>query len=59
MSRTKAEGKRLGRPASLTTEQRGSMAQRPEEGAGVSALVREFKTSGQTILRISEAVPAA
>ena len=58
LSRAKAEGKRLGRPASLTVDQRGSVARRLEEGVGVSALAREFKTSRQTILRIRDATPA-
>ena len=59
LSRARAEGKRLGRPASLTAEQRGSVARRLAEGAGVSALAREFKTSRQTILRIRDAMPTA
>jgi len=58
LSRAKAEGKRLGRPASLAADQRSSVAQRLREGAGVSALAREFKTSRQTILRIRDATPA-
>ena len=57
LSRAKAEGKRLGRPASLTADQRGSVARRLGEGAGVSALAREFRTSRQTILRIRDAIP--
>src|SRR5215218_9246567 len=52
LSRAKAEGKRLGRPASLTTEQRKEAVRRLREGATVSALAREFKTSRQTILRV-------
>src|SRR5918994_2198155 len=47
-SRAKAEGKRLGRPASLTREQRKAVVRRLGEGATVSALAREFKTSRQT-----------
>ncbi len=58
LSRAKAEGKRLGRPTSLMADQRSSVAQRLREGAGVSALAREFKTSRQTILRIRDATPA-
>jgi len=57
LSRAKAEGKRLGRPASLTAEQRKSVTQRLTEGASVSALAREFKTSRQTILRVKGAMP--
>jgi putative DNA-invertase from lambdoid prophage Rac len=58
LSRAKAEGKRLGRPASLTAEQRKEVVRRLEEGATVSALAREFKTSRQTILRVRDAMPA-
>ena len=57
LNRAKADGKRLGRPASLTVDQRGSVMRRLGEGAGVSALAREFKTSRQTILRIRNAMP--
>lgn len=38
LSRAKAEGKRLGRPASLTADQHRSVARRLEEGAGVSSV---------------------
>ena len=58
LSRAKAEGKRLGRPASLTAEQRRSVLRRLEEGAAVSALAREFGTSRQTILRVRDETPA-
>ncbi len=51
--------RRAGRPASLTAEQRGSVTQRLGEGAGVSAVAREFKTSRQTILRIRDTMPAS
>lgn len=59
LSRAKAEGKRLGRPASLTAEQRKEVARRLGEGAAVSALAREFKTSRQTILRVRGAAAAS
>ena len=59
LSRAKAEGKRLGRPASLTPEQRKEVARRLGEGATVSALAREFGTSRQTILRVRDATPAS
>jgi putative DNA-invertase from lambdoid prophage Rac len=55
LSRAKAEGKRLGRPASLTAEQRRAVVRRLAEGGPVSALAREFKTSRQTILRVRDA----
>ena len=59
LSRAKAEGRRLGRPASLMMEQRKEVARRLQEGATVSALAREFKTSRQTILRVRDAMPAS
>src|SRR3954447_26002533 len=58
LSRAKAEGKRLGRPASLTAEQRRGVLRRLGEGAAVSALAREFETSRQTILRVRDGTPA-
>jgi putative DNA-invertase from lambdoid prophage Rac len=59
LSRARAEGKRLGRPASLTMEQRKEVARRLGEGATVSTLAREFKASRQTILRVRDAMPAS
>jgi len=48
LSRARAEGRRLGRPDSLTSEQRAEVARQLGEGASVSALARSFKTSRQT-----------
>ena len=58
LSRAKAEGKTLGRPPSLTDDQRRAVELRLEEGATVSALAREFKTSRNTIMRVRDAMPA-
>jgi putative DNA-invertase from lambdoid prophage Rac len=55
LSRAKAEGKTLGRPSSLTDDQRRAVEQRLEDGATVSALAREFKTSRNTIMRVRDA----
>jgi putative DNA-invertase from lambdoid prophage Rac len=55
LNRAKAEGKTLGRPASLTTDQRSEVSQKLKVGAGVSALAREFKTTRQTIMRVRDA----
>jgi putative DNA-invertase from lambdoid prophage Rac len=55
LSRTKAEGKALGRPPSLTDDQRKAVARRLKEGATVSALAREFNTSRNTITRMRDA----
>jgi len=55
LNRAKAEGKTLGRPTSLTTDQRWEVSQKLKAGAGVSSLAREFKTSRQTIMRVRDA----
>ena len=57
LSRAKAEGKTLGRPSSLTEDQRREIERRLREGITVSALAREFNTSRQTIMRVRNAVP--
>jgi putative DNA-invertase from lambdoid prophage Rac len=59
LNRAKAEGKTLGRPASLNDDQRRDLAQRLKDGVGVSALSRAFKTSRQTIMRIRDGASAA
>ena len=59
LNRAKAEGKTLGRPASLTDDQRRDVTRRLNEGTGVSTLAREFKTSRQTIMRIRDSFPAS
>ena len=56
LSRAKAEGKTLGRPASLTEDRRKVVEQRLMDGASVSTLAREFKTSRQTIMRVRDAM---
>jgi putative DNA-invertase from lambdoid prophage Rac len=58
LSRAKNEGKTLGRPSSLTNDQRREVERRLREGITVSALAREFKTSRQTIMRVRDAMPA-
>jgi putative DNA-invertase from lambdoid prophage Rac len=55
LSRAKAEGKTLGRPASLTQAQQSDVARRLNEGATVSALARELKISRQSVMRIRDA----
>jgi putative DNA-invertase from lambdoid prophage Rac len=55
LSRAKAEGKTLGRPPSLTDDQRKAVERRLEQGATVSALAREFNTSRNTIMRVRDA----
>src|SRR3954471_13599 len=58
LSRAKAEGKVLGRPPSLTADQRKAVERRLEHGATVSALAREFNTSRNTIMRVRDAISA-
>jgi putative DNA-invertase from lambdoid prophage Rac len=55
LNRAKAEGKTLGRPSSLTKDQREAVTLQLQGGAGVSGLAREYKTSRQTITRIRDA----
>ena len=57
LERAKAAGRKLGRPESLSPEQRQEAARRLAQGATISTLAREFKTSRQTIMRVRDAVP--
>ena len=56
LARAKAEGNSLGRPSTLTNDQRGDVVRRLDDGASVSALAREYATSRQTIRRVRNAV---
>src|SRR5690242_5391583 len=58
LSRAKAEGKVLGRPPSVTEDQRRAVERRLEQGATVSALAREFDTGRNTIMRVRDAISA-
>jgi putative DNA-invertase from lambdoid prophage Rac len=58
LSRAKAEGKTLGRPSSLTDDQRRDVERQLRAGVTVSTLAREFNTSRQTIMRLRDAMPA-
>ena len=55
LERAKAAGRKLGRPASLSPEQRQEVERRLDQGATISALAREFKTSRQTVMRVRDA----
>ena len=57
LARARAAGRKLGRPASLSPEQRQDVARRLDQGATISALARAFKTSRQTIMRVRDAMP--
>ncbi len=56
LERAKAAGRKLGRPESLSPEQRQEVAWRLDQGATISALARAFKTSRQTIMRVRDAM---
>jgi len=51
LSRARSTGKALGRPASLSEDQKRQIAARLDAGGSVSALAREYRTSRQTISR--------
>jgi putative DNA-invertase from lambdoid prophage Rac len=59
LNRAKAQGRTLGRPASLNDDQRRDVARRLKDGAGMSALSRAFMTGRQTIMRIRDCASAA
>ena len=52
LSRARAEGKAIGRPASITGEDRQTAEKLLADGMSVSAIARHFKTSRATIKRI-------
>ncbi len=53
LSRAKAQGKRLGRPASLTPEQQETVRLRRRQGASLGLLAKEFGVSRSAIQRLS------
>ena len=55
LARAKAEGKILGRPPALSSEQQSLVRQRLANGESVSAIARDIKTSRQTIMRARDA----
>lgn len=55
LSRAKAQGKRLGRPPLLTTEQQATVIKRRAEGASLGMLAKEFGISRSAIQRASSA----
>lgn len=59
LARAKAEGKRLGRPCSLTPKQADDIRARLATGsATIGALAREYSTSKQTVMRVRDRSPA-
>jgi putative DNA-invertase from lambdoid prophage Rac len=51
LSRAKAQGKKLGRPSSLTTEQQQIVKRRRNEGASLGDLAKQFGVSRSAIQR--------
>lgn len=49
LTRAKAEGKKLGRPSKITSEQRSDILRLVAEGASISALARKYAVSRATI----------
>lgn len=54
LSRAKAQGKTLGRPPALSSEQQKLVHQQLNSGKTISAIARQFNTSRQTIMRIRD-----
>lgn len=54
LARAKAEGKTLGRPPRLSTDQQKLVKTKIEDGETISAIARELKTSRQTIMRVRD-----
>lgn len=55
LARAKAQGKPLGRPTALTTDQQACVRERIAAGETVSAIARDMGTSRQTIMRARDA----
>jgi putative DNA-invertase from lambdoid prophage Rac len=58
LKRARAEGKKSGRRATLTDDQRAAVCAALEAGETVSALSRQYETSRQTILRARNGLAA-
>lgn len=54
LSRAKAEGKALGRPSALTTEQQETIRQRRAAGVSLGALAKEYGVSRAAIQRVEK-----
>jgi len=57
LSRAKAEGKVLGRPAKTTPQQRKAMVEAYEQKASVSSLARQYGISRATVLTVVKHAP--
>lgn len=54
LERAKSEGKTLGRPSTLSDEQKKDVRDDLAKGMSVSAIARKFTTSRQTIMRVRD-----
>ena len=54
LARAKAEGKSLGRPPALSSDQYILVRSKIDSGESISAIAREFRTSRQTIMRVRD-----
>jgi putative DNA-invertase from lambdoid prophage Rac len=54
LSRAKAQGKRLGRPAALTPSQQASVREQRAEGVSLGALAKDFRVSRAAIQRVEK-----
>ena len=54
LSRAKAEGKTLGRPRALSTDQRAAIRVRRAEGASLGTLAKEYSVSRAAIQRVDK-----
>lgn len=54
LARAKAQGKPLGRPPALSSDQQRIVREKIEHGEPISALARQFNTSRQTIMRVRD-----
>lgn len=59
IARAKAEGKKLGRPSSLTEVQKAEALQRLAAGESVSQLARDYSTTRQSIMRVRDRARAS
>ena len=55
LARARAEGKRIGRPMSLTADRRAEVVRRLAAGESISAVARAAGTSRQTVTRVRDA----
>ena len=56
LARAKAEGKRMGRPPSLSLDQHEAVRSQLAAGTAVAALARDLKVSRQTIMRVRDLI---